>query len=153
MSEEMTVVPSVNPYSTGLDASGHSLEELFPNIDPEFTPFGSRVLIQVRRVFNKTKGGILLVTETKETEAWNIQVGRLIAMGPLAFKRRDTAEPWPEGMWAKVGEYVRVPRWGGDRWSVPMEDGESPVVIVMMNDSDLLGRHEGDPTKIKAYLA
>ena len=23
---------------------------------------------------------------------------------------------WPEGSWCEVGDYIRVPKWGGDRW-------------------------------------
>lgn len=146
-------LPTVSPFSTGLDVSGHSLAELFPTVDPEFRPFGSRVLLQLRRITNKTKSGILLAQDTKDTEAWNIQVGRIISCGPLAFKRRDTAEPWPEGVWAAPGDFVKVPRWGGDRWSIEMEDGGAPVAIVLCNDSDLIGAYTGDPLKIKAYLA
>jgi co-chaperonin GroES (HSP10) len=145
--------PTVSPYSTGMDVSGQTLEDLFPPVDPEFRPFGSRVLVQLRRIVAKTKSGIILAQNTKDTEAWNIQVARIIACGPLAFKRRDTAEAWPEGVWAKVGDFVKVPRWGGDRWSINMEDGGEPVSIVLCNDSDLIGAYTGDPLKIKAYLA
>lgn len=146
-------VITVNPYSTGLDATGHSMEELFPQVDPEFRPFGARVLLQLRRVFEKSKGGIVLVQETKDNEAWNIQVAKLIAVGPLAFKRRDNAEPWPEGVWANVGDFVMVNRYAGDRRSVPAADGGEPVVLVLCNDGDLHGQYTGDPLKVKAYLA
>lgn len=148
----MSEYQAVKPYSSGIQ-SGRTAEEMFPPINPEFVPFGSRVLLQVQRVFNTSKGGIVLVNDTKETEAWNMQVARIVSMGPLAFKRRDTAEDWPEGMWASVGDFVRVPRWGGDRWSIDPGDGESPVNVVLLNDSDLLGRHEGDPSRIQAFLA
>lgn len=147
-----TQLPTVSPYSTGVDVSGHTMEDLFPKVDPEFRPFGSRVLIQLRRTIAVTKSGIILSSGTKETEAWNVQVGRVIALGPLAFKRRDTAEDWPEGMWAKEGDFVKVPRWGGDRWSLAQKDGGEPVAIVLCNDSDLIGAYTGDPLAIKAYL-
>lgn len=149
----MEVAATVNAFSTGLDVRHGDLSELFPKVDPEFEPFGHRVLVQLRRTINKTKSGILLVEDTKQTEAWNIQVARLISVGPLAFKNRQTAQPWPEGEWAKIGDFIKVPRYGGDRWSLDMKDGGDPVVIVMFGDSDLLGRYTGDPLKIKAYLA
>lgn len=145
-------LPTVAPYSTGIDVSDRELAELFPAVNPEFRPFGTRVVVQLRRTVNKTKSGIVLVANTKETEAWNIQVGRIVSVGPLAFKKRDTAEPWPEGIWATVGDFVKVPRWGGDRWSIEMTDGGEPVAIVLVNDSDLIGAYTGDPLKIKAYL-
>ena len=39
-------------------------------------------------------------------------IGRVVEIGPLAFKNRETMESWPEGSWASVGDYVRVPKWG-----------------------------------------
>ncbi len=143
---------TVSPYATGTDASMHEMSEVFPQVDPQFLPFGNKVLVQLRRVVTKSKGGILLTTGTTDTEAWNMQVGKLIAIGPLAFKRRDTAEPWPEGMWAKLGDFVRVPRWGGDRLSVNLSDGGLPVVVLVMNDSDLLGAYTGDPRDVRAFI-
>lgn len=145
-------LPTIHPYSQGLDATGHTLEDLFPTVNPEFEPFGHRVLLQLRRVFGTTKSGIVLVEETKDTEAYNIQVARIISMGPLAFKRRDDAQPWPEGMWAKPGDFVKVLRWGGDRWSLPMPSGE-PVALILISDNDLLGKFTGDPLGQKAYIS
>ena len=146
------ILPTVTPYSTGIDVSDRELSELFPAVDPEFRPFGTRVVVQLRRTVSKTRSGIILSAGTKDTEAWNIQVGRIVSVGPLAFKKRDTAEPWPEGIWANVGDFVKVPRWGGDRWSIQLEDGGEPVAIVLVNDSDLIGAYTGNPLKIKAYL-
>lgn len=141
----------VSPYSTGIEADG-SLEEYFPsNVDPEFTPFGARVVVQLRRVKATTKSGIILSTGTKDTEAWNTQVARIVKLGPLAFCKRDTAEPWAEGIWAKVGDFVRVPRWGGDRWSVKDKEGQE-VAFLVLNDHELIGRVDGDPLKVRAYV-
>lgn len=148
-----SVAPTVAPYATGLDTAGRTLGELFPTVDPEFEVFGHRVLVQLRRTISKSAGGIILSRDTKDTEAWNIQVARLIAVGPLAFKNRATGESWPEGAWAKVGDFIKVPRWGGDRNSVPMGDGGDPVVVVTLADSDLIGRYTGNPLAIKAYIA
>lgn len=145
-------LPGVNPYSTGFEAEG-TMEEFFPEgIDPGFTPFGSRVVVQLRRVKNATKSGIILSASTKETEAWNTQVARLVKVGPLAFKKRDSGEAWPEGIWANVGDFVRVPRWGGDRWSVKADDGLSDIVFLTLNDHELIGRVDGDPLKVRAYV-
>lgn len=151
------VVPTVSPYSQGIDVSGRDMSELFPEVDPQFRPYGARVLIQLRRVVNKTKSGIILAEETQDNEAWNMQVGKIIAMGPLAFKNRKDGKEWPEGMWAKVGDYVRFPRWGGDRLSIPFvgSDGKpdgKPVVILILNDSDLWGEYTGDPRDVRAYI-
>jgi len=125
--------------------------DAFPEIDPGVRPFGSRVLLQIRRAKTKTKGGIILSGESRDTEMWNTQVAKVRAVGPLAYHNRNTMEPWPEGTWAGVGSHVRAPKYGGDRWSVLMEGGDE-VIFVLFNDLDLLGEITGDPLAMKAFL-
>jgi co-chaperonin GroES (HSP10) len=114
-------------------------------------PFGSRVLVQIRTAKSKTAGGIILPGETKDTEKWNTQVAKVIALGPLAFKNRDTQKTWPEGEWCQPGDFVRVPKYGGDRWEVKIEKDES-AMFVIFNDLDIIGKIEGDPLAIKAFI-
>lgn len=132
------------------------LEWAFPQVDPGLQPFGSRVIVQLRRIERKvTAAGIILASETKEAEKWNNMVGKLVAVGPLAFLNRETMEPWPEGVWAKVGDFVRVPKWGGDRWErqVPGEDGrEEPILFMTLNDHEIIARVTDNPLSFKAYL-
>lgn len=149
---EHLTTPTVSPYSSTLTMEG-TTDEFFPEgIDPGVQPFGHRVLVQLKRTKTKTGSGIILARDTKDTEAWNTQVARVVALGPLAFRKRDTAEAWPEGTWAMPGDYVRTPRWGGDRWSVDMDDGGDPVVFMMLADHELIGKITGDPLKVRAYL-
>ena len=124
--------------------------DAFPELDPGVQPFGSRVLLQIRRAKTKTKGGIILAGETRDTETWNTQVAKVRALGPLAFHNRNTMQPWPEGGWVGVGDYVRAPKYGGDRWSVAHEGEE--ILFVLFNDLDLLGKITGDPLAVKAFL-
>lgn len=128
-----------------------TLNEAFPDVDPGNAPLGPRVMVQLRRVSNKTKSGIVLVEETKETVKWNGQVAKVISLGPIAFKNRETAADWPEGMWVKPGDFIRCPRWGGDRVEVPVKDGD-PVVFVIFNDHEIISKVTGDPLAIKAYI-
>lgn len=127
-------------------------DDAFPPVDPGVRPFGSRVLVQVRRAKRKTKGGIILAGETRDTEAWNTQCSKVIALGPLAFKNRNTMEVWPEGEWVKPGTYVRCPKYGGDRWSASHTDDGEEIVFVLFNDHDILGEVTGDPLTMKAFL-
>ena len=69
----------------------------------------------------------------------------------MAFCDRKTLQLWPEGAWCQPGEYVRVPKYGGDRWSVKLEVGDEALVVIF-NDLDIVGLDTGDPTKIKAFL-
>lgn len=118
-----------------------SLEDAFPIADPGLVPFGSDVLVQLRTPRTVSKGGIILPEESRETDMWNTQVAKVIALGPVCFCNRETLEPWPEGAWASVGEYVRVPKYGGDRWWVDTESGpDRKALFVLFNDMDLKGR-------------
>ena len=134
-----------------------TLDEAFPPVDPGCAPLGGRVMVQFKQVPKQTtESGIILVQDTKDTEKWNTQVAKVIAVGPLAFKKRDTMEDWPEGTWAKVGDFVRVPKWGGDRWEVPygeVVNGEQDMALFsVFNDHELISKVTGDPLKVKAFL-
>ena len=133
-----------------------TLEEAFPVIDPLMAPYGGRVLVQLRAVKEKvTAAGLYIPEETKEAEKWNTMIGKVIAIGPLAFKNRETMASWPEGAWAQVGEYVRVPKWGGDRWEVEFTDDKGAkgrALFTFFNDHELIGKVTGDPREIKAFI-
>ena len=126
----------------------------FPEVNSGQRPFGGRVIVQLRRI-KKTAGRIIIVDETKENEKWNNMVGKVVAIGPLAFKNRDTMQPWAEGAWAEIGDYVRVPRWGGDRWErmVPnAQEHEEPVLFMTINDHQLISAITDDPLSFKTYV-
>jgi co-chaperonin GroES (HSP10) len=128
----------------------------FPSVEPGAKPLGGRILVQLRRTKKKTtSAGIILVEETKETEKWNNMVAKVIDIGPLAFKHRDTMQPWPEGSWCDVGEYIRVPKWGGDRWEVEVpgeDDFEDPALFMILNDHEIIAKVVGDPLAMKAFI-
>jgi co-chaperonin GroES (HSP10) len=128
----------------------NELSAAFPSVEPGIEPCGSRVLLQIRTP-KKYKGSVLLPDDSRDTEKWNTQVGRVINLGPLAFKNRNTLESWKEGAWTEVGDFVRFPKYGGDKWEVTGPDGEE-VLFLLVNDLDVLGRVTGDPLAIKAYL-
>jgi co-chaperonin GroES (HSP10) len=129
-----------------------SIEDAFPDVAPGVTPFGSRVVCQIRRPMDLTKSGFHLPQETRETEKWNTQVAKVISMGPGAFKDRDTLAAWPEGAWCEVGTFVRVPKYGGDKWEVVNPSSVDKVLFAIFNDVDLIGRIEGDPLEMVAYV-
>jgi co-chaperonin GroES (HSP10) len=131
--------------------SEDALAKAFPAVNAGIQPFGSRVLIQIRTPKKRSDGGIILNIDTQDTEKWNTQVGMVIALGPLAFKNRNDMKPWPEGDWCKAGDFVRVAKYGGDRWEVPLPDGES-AMFVIFNDLDIIGQVTGDPLAIKAFI-
>ena len=128
-----------------------ALIEAFPDADPGITPFGSRVLVQIRSPKTKTASGIIIDNGSRDTEKWNTQVAKVISVGALAFKNRNTMDSWPEGSWCGPGDYVRVAKYGGDRWEVPMPNGET-ALFVIFNDLDIIGQVTGDPLAIRAFI-
>jgi co-chaperonin GroES (HSP10) len=134
-------------------SSEADLRDSFPAVDPGAIPLGARILVQLRRTKKKTtSAGIILVEETRETEKWNNMVAKVIAVGPLAFKKRDTMEAWPEGSWCEVGDYLRVPKWGGDRWEVLVEEDEDPALFMVLNDHEVIAKITGNPLEVRAFV-
>ena len=136
-----------------LNANSSELERAFPKVDAGITPFGSRILVQIRTPKSKTSGGILLTADTKDTELWNTQIAKVIWVGPLSFRNRTTQEPWIEGEWCTAGDFVRVPKYGGDRWVVDNPaNKDEPAMFAMYDDLNLIGKVTIDPLAIKAFI-
>ena len=128
------------------------LREAFPAVDPGALPLGARVLVQLRIAKKRmTESGIILPEETRDTERAQNPVGKVVAIGPLAFKKRDTMEAWPEGSWCNVGDYLRVPKWTGDRWFVPHANDEN-VEFMVLNDHEVIAKITGNPLEVKAFV-
>lgn len=151
---EVTPIASVS--QTFDTPSTEDMAWAFPDVQPGMVPFGGRVVVQLRRIKKKaTSAGIILVEETQESEKWNNMIGKVVAIGPLAFKNRDTMESWPEGTWAELGDFVRVPKWGGDRWEVKVpgeDDIEEPALFMTINDHELISKVTANPLSFKAYV-
>jgi co-chaperonin GroES (HSP10) len=124
-------------------------EEAFPEVKPRLTPLGARVLVQLKTTKKTSSGGIVLVEETKDTEKWNTQIAKVIKLGPLAFCNRETGLPWAEGMWVSTGDYVRVPRWGGDRVEVKVEGTDDKALFCVFNDHELMAKIDDAETALK----
>lgn len=129
-----------------------TLEEAFPAVDPGLRPYGSRVLVQLRQPPKKSAGGILLTIDTQDTEKWNTVVGKLVAIGPGAFRNRDTLQLWPEGEWAKVGQYLWCPKYGGQRHEPKIPGTDERAHFVVFDDLNLIGDYTIDPRDVMAFL-
>lgn len=131
----------------------HPLDEAFPDVDPGFIPYGSRIIVQMRTPKDKTSGNIILPIEVQDTIKWNTQVGKVVAIGPLAFKNRTDMKVWPEGEWCKVGDYVRTPRFGGDKFEVKIPGSDGGVALfAVFDDLNLLGKITCDPRDVIAFV-
>lgn len=126
----------------------------FPDIDPGIMPCGSLVMCQIA-LPPKMIGSIHMPGETQDSIQWRTQTALVRACGPLAFHRRDNAQPWPEGPWFAPGAFVRAPMYGGDRFKMPTgqrdADGHAlEVLFVTIKDLDAIAVITGDPFTIKS---
>lgn len=137
-----------------------SLEDAFPDVDHGIGEvFGNKVLVQLRAPKTKTKGGIIITGQTQESERWNEQVAKVLAVGPLAFRDPRTLAPWPEGAWFQPGDFIRVPKHGGDKWTVNVERGTDAmgdriteeIMFAVFDHYAPIGRVV-NPLAMKAYL-
>ena len=64
---------------------------------------GYHVLVQPVSIKQKTKGGILLPDSTKDDIAYLTTVGKVLALGDLAY---DDKNKFPLGPWCQRGDYV-----------------------------------------------
>jgi co-chaperonin GroES (HSP10) len=131
-----------------------SEQECFPNVDPGVEILGDRVLVQLRREKTTSKGGILLVDETRQTLRFNETVAKVRAIGNLAYKSPDDLTPWPEGPWCKEGDLVRTIKYGGDRYVVQPEDDGAPVVFITLMAREVISKIKSfeHAQKMKAFV-
>ena len=140
----MTALASMKPVKFV-----QSIDTAFPPVDSGHIPLGSLVLVQIKQPVTRTEAGLELTESDKATEGDNTQVAKVIAMGPGAFKSRTDLSDWPEGAWVKTGDYVRVPKYGGDRWNV--QNGKDPVTFALFEDL-LMKAIVKDPLAARAFF-
>lgn len=93
-------------------------------------PTGGHLLVLPEKVEEKTKGGIYLPETTREKEQQAATIGKLVAIGPTAWKDLDDGSAW-----AEVGDKISYSRYAGV--TMTGQDEESYVLI---NDNDVLAR-------------
>ena len=101
-------------------------------------PTGWRMLVLPFRMKEKTKGGVLLGTETIDRQQVASQCGNVLAMGPDCY---NDPKRFNDGPWCKVGDWVVFARYAGSR--IEIEGGE----VRLLNDDEVLATVQ-DPTDI-----
>jgi co-chaperonin GroES (HSP10) len=101
---------------------------------------GDRVLVQLRREKTTSKGGIILVDETRQTLKFNETVAKVVQIGPLAYKNLNDLTPWIEGPWCQIGDLVRTIKFGGDRFVLDAGDDGAPVVFITLQAREIISK-------------
>lgn len=164
---------SVLTNQNSIDFDYADMAEAFPEVDPGLKPLGNLGVFMIRRPKRTTRSGLLIAQEARSTEHYNTQVAKCVALGDLAFKTVRNVDgeekicEWPEGAWFKPGDFVRVPRYGGDRYTVQatlketqkMIGGKTEtveitdnIVFAVFKVRDILGFITSDPRTVRAYL-
>lgn len=157
------VAPLAMPVAKAVKATGRAYDALlqysFPDVVPPYVPLGTRILVQLRTpgTFKTLNNGtkFFLPDETVDHEKMTVQTALVRSLGPAAFKNRATMQDWPEGDWCVPGEFVRIPRYGGDRVAVPLNDEQKREVIFMtLEDRDVIGliHASHDPLSVKQVV-
>ena len=111
------------------------LEASFPAIHPNREPNSCEVLVQLKLPKEKV-GSIIIPGMSKVDEKFNTRIGKVIAIGPEAFRSRDTLEPWPTGAQCELGDFVVLPEHHyGDKRFERVPGSNDPVLCVMIDDT------------------
>jgi co-chaperonin GroES (HSP10) len=108
--------------------------------DPEALPHlpGFHVLIRPVSVKSKTKGGIFIPDSTRDDMAYLTTVGRVVAIGDLAYK---DIEKFPNGPWCNVGDYVCYGKHAGTKMFY------QKVRLILLFDDQIMMKVD-DPTDL-----
>lgn len=117
-SSRLFIPSSVNslPSDHNMDIAYKTIEDAFPDVDPRVEPFGDLILVMIRVPQFYYAPGLEIGAETRKTELDNTQVAKVIKVGPMAFKWQRDGSPWPEGPWCQAGDFIRIPKYQGDRF-------------------------------------
>jgi co-chaperonin GroES (HSP10) len=113
------------------------LASAFPEVHPGEWPVGPRIMIQLQTIREKTQGGIVLVEETREVNRVTTQIGKVIAVGQIAFCNRESGQRWPEGVWAQKGDLVRIPKYVGTRIDREIHGGKDKATFLIVEDHQI----------------
>lgn len=128
------------------------IADLFPEVDPGVLPVGPFVMVQIRRAPSKSASGLIeFIPETQEQVKWNEMTGRVFALGPLAYRNPNDFKEYAEGDWCVPGDFVRLPKYGGDRIEVEVP-GQDPALFVMIKDREVFAQIHGNPLNYKVNL-
>lgn len=126
----------------------------YPDVMPPVYPTGINIMVQLRKPgnFKMLPNGqkLWIPDEAVDADKARAQTALVRALGPTAFRHRQTLQLWPEGYWCVPGQFVRTPMYGGDRIEVPLsEDKRDFALFVVFRDQDCLGVVTGDPLAIR----
>ena len=90
------------------------LDEMFPKVNLGMRPSGTRVTVQLKITPKMTKGGIIVTDPDIDADRKAVPWGKVVGIGRKAVTECDGE--------FKMGDIVRIPKWGGDRVTIDEVD-------------------------------
>lgn len=136
------------------DCGYASIEEAFPPIDADqlgIHPLSNYLLVQMRLPKKTTASGIILTGDTQDFDQYQTMIGRVLDLGPIAFRDRSSLKPWDGFDWAAPGAFVYVPRYTNNSRLIQFEDQNMELRFV--KDLDVIARLDSVAVRtLKAYI-
>lgn len=102
-------------------------------------PAGALVLLKLYKMPEKTAGGIIIPEDRIDNDVkYNTQIGKVLAFGPAAYRRKDL---FPTGPYVEIGSWCHFRRYQNHN----VTDNKIDLALVY---DDKLVRMTVDPSKI-----
>lgn len=132
--------PNAFVEQSGLSEETH----LMTDPDPDVTHLqihGWKLLLLPIRVSDKTKGGVLLPTQTTDDFSYLNNVCKVLKLGPLAYSHEMLANK----PWCKEGDYVLIPRNCGIKIKskgVSLQIVKDTDILMTLDDPELIDQQK-----------
>lgn len=131
----------IKPWHPKTKKEKADIDAAFPVIDPGSTPIGDRIIVQLRQPLDSIANK--LTPASIANFLWNEHIGRVVAIAPGAFHDLTTGEPFAEGAWYKLGDFVQVPKMQTARWTI--KDGKKQASFIKLRWNEVFVVVHGNP--------
>lgn len=126
-------------HQSGLNDDTHLLTDPDPDTSG-IEIHGWKLLLLPIRVSDKTKGGVLLPSQTTNDFSYLNTLHKVLKIGPLAY----TAEVLKGQAWCKEGDYVMIGRNAGERFKykgTPLRIVKDTDVLMVVENPESIDQH------------
>lgn len=123
-----------------------TIDDYFPELEAmPIEPFQDHCIVQLKKslAINKTRSGLIIpddkTDEQRYNEEWHETLAKIICVGPAFSRDRNSLAPWPEGIIASPGDFVRIPQYMAGKFTAKTKDG-GEVKCAFIKDTSLMGR-------------
>lgn len=123
-----------------------------PNDDDVPVPLNWQIIVEPLKPKTESAGGIVIAQDAQEAEIYHINVGKVVALGPLAMIGKT-----PSGLdlsidkdRVKVGAYVQWQRYVGLKIKVQQDNSEDRLFLAL-EASDLV-QIPNDPYRVRFWV-